>query len=284
MITISNVSQSLTLGRILSTANAQMQATQLRLATGLRINSGKDDPAGLSIAIRTQAQIRGYESAKSNSQYAQGMVDTVSSSVGMINDKFAEIKDLAIKARGAAGAEEKEIYATQAKQIYDSALGIQTTTMLNFGAPTNVAQAKASTKTFQIGPNADASSKMDVKLFGWVMEANTLGTTDFDFSSDTNIEGLITKCDNVMYGNLMQQQGYLGGVSNILESNTDLIDINVVNLTASYERIMGADIAKETANLTKYEIIAQSAAALLTQSQKFTANIALSLIIGARTY
>ncbi len=284
MITIANLSQSLRLGNILNIANTKMQEAQLRLATGLRINSGKDDPAGLSIAIKAEAQIRGYESAKLNSQYAQGVVDTVASSVGMINDKFADIKDLAIKARGAVGDGEKAMYAAEAKQIYDSVFSVQAATMTSCGAPTTVAQARTSTTSYQIGPNADASSKLDVKLFGWVLDSNTLGATDFDFTSDTNIEGLVTKCDNVMNTNLMPQQGYLGGISNVLEDNANLIDINIINLTAARERIMGADIARETAKLTKYEIITQSAAALLTQSQKFSANIALTLIVGARSY
>jgi len=282
MITISNISQSLRLGNILSIASIKMQESQVRLATGSRINSAKDDPAGLSIAIRTSAQIRGYEAAKLNSQYAQGMVDTISSSVGMINDKFAAIKDLAIQARGAVGDEGKAIYAEQAKQLYDSVFGVQTTTMLNFGAPSTVAAAKTSVTSFQVGPNGDASSKLDVKLFGWVLESNTLTATDFDFTNDANINALIAKCDTVMNNNLMPQMGYLGGISNVLDDNARLIDINIVNLTASRERIMGADIAKETASLAMYEIMAQSAAALLMQSQRLTSNIALSLIVGSR--
>lgn len=279
MITISNDYQTLKIGNILSFAIKKTEETQLRLATGLRINSAKDDPAGLSVAVKLDAQIRGCEVAKLNSQYAQSTVETVASAVGMINDKYAAIKDLAIKAQGAAGNEEKALYAEEAKQIYDSIFQIQATVMNQFGAPSDLTAAKNSTTTFQIGANADATSKLDVNLFKWVMPNTTIAPGDFDFSSDANIQAVISKSDAAMKDTLTPQQGYLGAMSNILEDNANFQSVYITNLTASRSRIMDADLAKEAGNLAKYEIMVQSAAALLSQSQSLNASVALNLIL-----
>lgn len=281
MITISNDYQSLKIGNILSFAMKKTEETQLRLATGLRINSAKDDPAGLSIAVKLGSQIRGSEVARLNSQYAQGMVETVASAVGMINDKYAAIKDLAIQAQGAIGDEQKAIYAEGAKQIYASIFQIQSTVMNQFGAPSDLTAAKNSTTTFQIGANGDATSKLDVNLFKWVMPDTTIAAGDFDFSSDANIQAVISKSDAAMHNTLVPQQGYLGAMSNILEDNANLQSVYITNLTASRSRIMDADLAKEAGNLAKYEIMVQTAAALLSQSQSLNSSVALSLISNA---
>jgi len=282
MITISNTYQSMKLGNILNFASKKMETAQLRLTTGLRINSAKDDPAGLGMAVQKDVQIRGSEVAKQNSLYAKNITDSIGSAVSIINDKYGEIKELAIKAQGALSDEQKAAYGEEAKQIYNSIVSLQATVMKDFNAPSDIATAKNSTTTFQIGWDSGAYSTKDVKLFAWVMPENTMTATDFDFTDEANITATMTKTEAVMKDTLMPEITKLGATSKILAENADLQDVNIINLSAAKSRIVDADMAREASELTKYEIMAQSAAALLVQSQNFNAGITLSLIAGSR--
>ena len=261
--------------------------TYQRLSSGLRINSAKDDAAGLQISSRLTTQINGLNQGNRNSNDAIAFAQTAEGAMDEITGMLQKVRTLAVQANnGTNTTEDKTALSAEVDSLLEEVQRIvgKTTfggkTILNGKQDnsiyTNGAAHDDGKITFQVGANSGdtieftlknmALSKMlagaDAKVFG----IGTNGAIKFDFNSaDSAPDKVLAAIDAIIAG-YDGERSNLGALQNRLESSIR----NQANVSANQadarSRIRDADFAEESANLTQQSIIQQAAASMLMQA------------------
>lgn len=254
-----NVS-SLNAQRNLANSGKSLDTSYTRLASGLRINSAKDDAAGLQISSRMTSQINGLDQGNRNANDGISMAQTAEGAMDEVTSMLQRMRTLAQQSANGTnssddrGALQKEVAALQ-EEI--TRISDQTTF-----AGTALFTA-GNTVSFQVG--ADANQTIDITLEE--IDATALGVNGYDISTDTGAQAALSTIDDV----IKKVDGYradLGAVQNRLDS-TIRNQANVSeNVSAARSRIRDADFATETANMTKQNILQQAASSILAQANQ----------------
>lgn len=235
-----------------------------RLSSGLRINSAKDDAAGLSISTRFDAQIRGLTVAQRNANDGISMMQTAEGGLNETINNLQRMRELAVQSangtnnstdRNALNAE----FAQRALEI--TRIADQTTfngtNLLNASAPASV--------DIQVGANA---TEVIAVTFG-DMSAATLGVDSGSISIDgadsTNANAAITAIDTALE-TVNTQRSTFGAAQNRFESTIANLGTSIENLSASKSRILDADFAAESAKLAKSNVLQQAGISVLAQA------------------
>jgi len=267
---------SLNAQRNLSTSNAGLGNTIQRLSSGLRVNSAKDDAAGLAIAERMNAQVRGMNVAIRNANDAISLSQTAEGALGKIGDSLQRMRELAVQSANATNSTEdraalqKEFGELQAEigRVVDG-------TTFNGTALFTGTDAF----TFQVGAGTTDNDQIDITRsdlsadtsMTTVTDAATTIGTDAD-TSRTAIDAIDAALDTVN-----SERANYGAAQNRFESVISNLQISAENVTAARSRIMDADFAKETAELTRTQILTQAGTAMLAQANQAPQNV-LSLL------
>ncbi|MGM3276856.1 flagellin N-terminal helical domain-containing protein [Ralstonia sp. 24A2] len=290
MLSLHTNAAAMNIQKAIGNNRANLNTTMTRLGTGHRINSAKDDAAGLQIAVRLQAQTRGMGVAMQNTQNASSMLQTADGAMNEVTNVLYRMKDLATQAAdGSSSADDKK-----AMQAEFDALGRELNNIMNNtsygGSKLLVGGKLANSMTFQIGASKDEtmtvdfSSKItgtdgvDTKLKGLSATYTTPDSTTVGAeltgagSASTAIENLSKALDAV--GSLRSDVGAaenrLGHVYNNLG--------NMSTNTADAEgRIMDADMATESAKMSSQQVLMQAGMAMLKQTSSMN-QMVLSLI------
>lgn len=276
MISITNTSEMARFQRILQSAQALTEKAAIRVATGYKINSAADDPAGYQIASGLTRQIRGIETANQNAVLAQKFVKTASDGVESMTGYAGEIRELALQALYATD-EEKAVLELKAQGIMDSLKNVKNTS--KFG---NADVYREEGFTFQTGYSADGVSniKIETSLESDELSGFDIDSYEIDFTSeDADIEAVVNDFDQLEQ-DLAMVNTKLGVAQNTLEDTIETQETTYENITAARSTIIDADLAQEVANLTQGELLSEMAVALMQQSMQFNANLAVSLIAG----
>ncbi|RDD52091.1 flagellin [Aeromonas sp. ARM81] len=254
-----NVS-SLNAQRNLANSGKSLDTSYTRLASGLRINSAKDDAAGLQISSRMTSQINGLDQGNRNANDGISMAQTAEGAMDEVTSMLQRMRTLAQQSANGTnsdddrGALQKEVAALQ-KEI--TRISDQTTF-----AGTALFTA-GNTVSFQVG--ADANQTIDITLEE--IDAAALGVDGYNISTDAGAQSALSTIDAV----IKKVDGYradLGAVQNRLDS-TIRNQANVSeNVSAARSRIRDADFATETANMTKQNILQQAASSILAQANQ----------------
>jgi len=243
-----------------------------RVSSGLRINSAKDDAAGLQIANKLNSQVRGLNVAMRNAsdgislaQVAEGVTEESSN----ILQRLRELSVQAANGSTADGGSEKTALQTEATSLIAELDRISSTTKFGDIA---LLDGTFGTKSFQVGANA--SETIDLTLAG--TDSTTLGINAIDISTAAGANTAIGLLDTAM-DTLDTQRGTVGAVQNRLEHTISNLGNIAENASAARSRIMDADMAAETANMTRFQIQQQASVAMLAQANQ-TPNIVLSLL------
>ena len=253
----------------LTDINKQMGTYQLRLASGKRINSAADDPAGFTIARKLQARSRGIAQALNNAGDAKSVLSTAEGGLQNISDILVTVKEKVTQAtNGSLSGTELSAIVTQvtdfAKEI-DSIIG-----QTKFNGQ-QLLDANYASKTFQIG--ADATDTLTFGLSATIDSAD-LGLsalTTANIGSAATLGSVDAAIDKI--STELQGVGSLIARLDFKESN---LAVQMTNMDAAASRIWDADMAKEQLNLTKLNILQQTAVAQLTQANS-APNVVLSL-------
>jgi flagellin len=258
---------SLNSQRALNLSQNSMQTSLERLSSGLRINRAKDDAAGLAIAQRFTAQIRGLEQANRNANDGISMLQTAEGALDEVSNALQRMRELAVQAANATvddpdkGSLNIE-YQALAEEITRNATSTTFNGVLVIGDDV--------TLSFQIGYNngdtvdvdtADVTGEpgMTAALGGNILTAADAGTAMDDI--DAALE------------EVAQLRAAFGAAQNRLESvvrnNANIVE----NQSAARSRIMDADFAAETANLTRTQILQQAGVAMLAQANALPQNV-----------
>ncbi|MDA8168213.1 MAG: flagellin [Nitrospiraceae bacterium] len=355
MLTVNTNMLSLTAQTNLDKTQGLLQTSMQRLSSGLRINSAKDDAAGIAIASRMESQINGLGQAVRNANNAVSLVQTIGGAMSEVHDALQRMRELALQAADGSNASsdrqslDAEFQALKAeigdiasrtqfnganvldgsfgaslsnvgtnlstangivsidntggsvtnytlsvsgtvltlsdavntesvdisslpsgfntKEVAFSSLGITVTvnSALTNVSSNNTFDLAASTNgaAFQVGANAGETlsiSSVDVRT-------NTLGINSADILTVSDASSAIDTVTTAL-NTVLSDMGQMGAVNNRLDSKISNLNNIIDNTTAAQSRIMDADFASETANMTKAQILQQAGISVLAQANQ----------------
>jgi flagellin len=256
---------SLSAQRNLNRTQSGMQTAIERLSSGLRVNSAKDDAAGLAIASRIDAQVRGINVAVRNAGDAISLAQTAEGGLNEITNMLQRMRELAVQSANATNSTSDRANLNAEFQQLNTEITRQIgATTFNGIAVLNT----ASTQTFQVGANTTDTIAVTTS----VVSAAPGG----DVTSAANATTAMTNVDTAIDAVTTARATY-GAVQNRFESVINNLQVAGENQAAARSRIMDADFAMETANLTRLQILQQAGTAMVAQANAVPQSV-LSLL------
>ncbi|MCQ8126926.1 flagellin N-terminal helical domain-containing protein [Methylomonas rivi] len=279
MVINTNVA-SLNSQRMLDRTNMSLKTSMERLSSGLRVNSAKDDAAGLAIADRMTSQIRGMTVAMRNANDGISMAQTAESAMGSITETLQRMRDLGVQAanRGAVSDSDRQKLQTEFKQLGDEINRIIENTEFNGKKILNGSLVGA---IFQVGAGTSTNNQISITVSdlqgvsgisavaGGGVSIGSAATSDGVLSAINTIDTAISKIDDF--------RATLGAVQNRFTTTIGNLQSSIENQSAARSRILDADFAVETSNLSRSQILQQAGTAMLAQANQSTQSV-LSLL------
>ncbi|MFL1513425.1 flagellin FliC [Pseudomonas prosekii] len=271
-LTVNTNVTSLNVQKNLNRASDALSTSMQRLSSGLKINSAKDDAAGLQIATRMSSQIRGGTQAIQNANDGISVAQTAEGALQASTDILQRMRELAVKARnGTNGDKDQEATNSEFAQMSDELTRISASTNLN---GKNLLDGSAGTVTLQVGANTGSANHIDLVLSGKFdavslsVGSGTVALTGATPSAAAlAADNAITAIDAAI-ASINSTRASLGASQNRLTSTiSNLQNINE-NTTAAQGRVQDTDFAAETANLTKQQTLQQASTAVLAQANQ----------------
>ncbi|WP_412479212.1 flagellin [Azonexus sp. IMCC34839] len=265
---------SLNAQRNLNTSQGALHTALERLSSGLRVNSAKDDAAGLSIATRMTAQSRGMSVAIRNANDGISLAQTAEGALGQIRDHLMRMRDLAVQSANATNtAGDRSALNAEFSQLQAEVARIIVQTKFN---GKEIVGASAGSNEFQVGANA--GEKVTVTTTN--LSANTdflsvVNNLSIGVTVDRASEALVQLDAALVTVNA--ERSTLGAAQSRFEGIISMLQVARENQTAASSRIMDADYAAETASLTRAQILQQAGTAMLAQANALPNNV-LSLL------
>ena len=284
--TINTNIASLNAQRNLNMSQSSLMTSMQRLSSGLRVNSAKDDAAGLAIAERMNAQVRGMNVAIRNANDGISLAQTAEGALGKVGDALQRMRELALQARNATNSDsDKESlnkeYGELAKEI-QRVLGGTT-----FNGK-NILGGGAGTQTFQVGANVESFDTIDIittDMTGAATITTVAGTggstPTLGIGSAASTADLATVVGNIdsAIDLINSERATLGAAQSRFEAVISNLQISAENQAAARSRIMDADFAAETASLSRAQILQQAGNAMVAQANQLPQQV-LQLLRG----
>ncbi|WP_394672711.1 flagellin [Limnobacter sp.] len=286
MLGINTNVASLTAQKNLSGSGMGLNNAIARLSSGLRVNSAKDDAAGLAIAERMQAQIKGYDVAARNANDGISLLQVADGAMGKISDNLQRMRELAVQAKnGTLNDTDRVNLNREYAELANEVDRIVTGSTFNGN---NMFDAANKTLSFQVGTGNAVSDTLALNLTDDGLAAgNDLSTimTNGAASIQANLNGVDTVANattaittlDASIDAITGIRAVVGAGQSRLEQVASFADLSSTNLQAARGRIMDADFAKETAALTRSQILQQAGTAMLAQANQLPNNV-LSLL------
>jgi flagellin len=266
---------SLNTQRNLSTSQAQLNTSIQRLSSGLRVNSAKDDAAGLAIAERMNAQIKGMNVAIRNANDGISLAQTAEGALGKISDNLQRMRELAVQAANDSnGTADRANLDEEYKQLALENARVIANTKFNGQNLLTGAGGSSGAFEFQIGAGTTTDDRITVTTtaIGTSMGTNTQGAAATLGATATTARTAMDNIDTAINA-LTTARSKFGAVQNRFESVIGSLQIASENQSASRSRIMDADFASETASLTRGQILQQAGTAMLAQANSLPNNV-----------
>lgn len=243
-------------------ANRMQSQAMERLSSGKRINSAKDDAAGLAVATRMQAASRGFTQAIRNANDGISLAQTADSAAGSVSDILVRMRDLAMQASTGTlsdadrGLVQKEVTAL-ISQIGD--IVGQTTFNGNKLLDGSVAAG------FDIQTGINTGENVNITI--GKLDATTLGVNALSVATAAGATGALATLDTAIT-TVAGERANLGAQQNRLEAAVDNLTSRVTNLDESRSRIEDADFSAESTKLAAAQILSQASTAMLAQANQ----------------
>jgi flagellin len=256
----------------MSTNNANQAKNMERLSSGLRINRGADDAAGLSISEKMRAQIRGLDQASKNAQDGVSMIQTADGALNEVHSILQRMRELAVQASNDTNqTDERTTVGNELTELGKEITSIMGNTTFNGQKLLNgTAGDGAGNVKIQTGADTTQQMTMNFKTSGIDLTAiNTavgaLDATDVATADDATalIATIDTQIEAVSTG-----RSTLGAYQNRLEFTVNNVNSASQNLSVAESRIRDVDMAKEMMESSKNSILAQAAQAMLAQANQ----------------
>ena len=256
---------SLNAQRNLSTSQSSMATALQRLSSGLRINSAKDDAAGLAIASSMTAQIRGMNQAVRNSNDGISFAQTAEGALGEVSNMLQRIRELAVQSKsGTYSTADRTNLNAEATALQAQISDILTNTKFNGVSVFDFAATDTASDAITIQVGAGTETVDVAKAF---LDSDDFGATDFAVDSVANATTTIALVDTNL-GAINTARAGLGASQSRLESVVNNLTNVVTNLSDARSRIEDADFSQETTKLAKAQILSQASTAMLAQANQ----------------
>ena len=275
-LTINTNLISLNAQRNLAMSQTSLATSMQRLSSGLRVNSAKDDAAGLAIAERMSAQVRGMTVASRNANDGISMAQTAEGSLGQVGDALQRMRELAVQSRNSSNSNaDKDSLDKEFGQLANEIQRVLGGTTFN---GKHVLGTDAGTLSFQVGANTTGNDTIDLVTVNMTTDSSitTVAGTDnagagrAKIDSSASSSALATVIDNIdtAINTVNTQRATMGASQSRFSAVISNLQIGIENQTAARSRIMDADFAAETANLSRSQILQQAGNAMIAQANQ----------------
>ena len=272
--TINTNPMSLNAQRNLTTSQSSLATSVQRLSSGLRVNSAKDDAAGLAIADRMNAQSKGFDMAIRNANDGISMAQTAESSMQAITDNLQRMRELAVQsANGVYTTGDRASLDTEFQQLAQEISRVITGTKFNDQTVLN----PTGDMVFQVGAGTSATDQItvgsgDVNAWTASLAPDTAGLANNISAGSAAATAAISAIDDAL-DELNTARGTWGAVQNRFSSVVSTLQVASENAKSSRGRIMDADFAQETSNMTRAQILQQAGTAMIAQANSMPNNV-----------
>jgi flagellin len=258
---------SLNAQRNTSNSQSALSTAMQRLSSGLRVNSAKDDAAGLAIAERMSAQVKGMNVAVRNANDGISLAQTAEGALGKVGESLQRMRELAVQARNATNSDsDKDSLDKEFQQLSSEISRVLGGTTFNGKA----ILASTAGQTFQIGANTTDNDIIVVTTNDMTQDASITAVTAEKIDSTVDTAGLATVIDDLdgAIDRVNTERALYGATQNRFDSVISNLQVSVENQSAAKSRIMDADFATETANLSRAQILQQAGNAMIAQANQ----------------
>jgi len=273
--TINTNVASLNAQRNLSASQSSLSTSMQRLSSGLRVNTAKDDAAGLAIAERMNAQVRGMNVAIRNANDGISLAQTAEGALGKVGDSLQRMRELAVQARNATNSNsDKESLNKEYNELAKEIQRVLGGTKFN---GKSILGSDAGSQTFQVGAGVTTNDSIEITTTDLTSDtsistvAGTSGNSPTagigSAASASDIATVITNIDTAI-DKINSERATLGASQSRFDSVISNLQISVENQSAARSRIMDADFASETANLSRAQILQQAGNAMVAQANQ----------------
>ncbi len=272
-LTINTNVASLNAQRNLGVSQNNLGKSMQRLSSGLRINSAKDDAAGLAISDRMTSQIRGLNQAVRNANDGISMAQTAEGALQETTNILQRMRELAVQsANDTNTADDRNSLNAEVTQLKAELDRIALNTKFNGKTLLSGAFATGANGVFQVG--ADAGQTITMSIAG--ATATQLAVNNTTVSTRAKASTAIAAVDTAIKS-VDTIRGNLGAIQNRFESTISNLQNVAENLAAARSRILDADIAQETSAMIRNNILQQAGVSILAQANQ-SPQLALSLL------
>ena len=271
-VRIFNNIPSLNAQRILGINNDRLAKSVERIASGIRVNRGADDAAGLAISEALRSDIRALRQAVRNANDGISLINVAEGALNEQSGILIRLRELASQAAtGTVGSTERQTIQLEFSALSNELDRIAATTEFNGQGLVDGSLGSTVSSTnqvlIQIGINSSSNSRINLNE-EVALRAITTSTLGIDVLSVSTAANALTTLDtvNTAISSVTQGRGKVGAVQNRLVRTIANLSISVENLTAAESAIRDADIAEEVALLTRNQILVQAATAMVGQA------------------
>jgi flagellin len=260
-------------GNASTAANAMLSQAMQRLSTGSRINSGKDDAAGIAIASSMTASIRGMNQGVRNANDGIAMAQTADGALNEVTNMLQRIRELAVQsASGTYSDSDRDNLQTEVGALSTQITNILTNTQFNKVSLFDGSAGASGDITIQAGASAADTVTMS---FGAIDLSSATGV---DISAASDASDALSTIDDAL-ATVNTARATFGAAASQLQSVVNNLSNNVENLSQARSGIQDADFSAETAALAKAQILSQASTAMLAQANQSQQGV-LSLLKG----
>jgi len=267
MVINTNVASINSQNRLTQTSN-NLTTSMERLSSGLRVNSAKDDAAGLAISNKMTSQIRGMTVAVRNASDGISLAQTAESAMGVMTETMQRMRDLAVQSANTGGVtgEDRAKLQTEFKQLNDELTRVIGNT--EFNGKKIIKGSLAGGAKFQIGANTTSDNQIAISIANLsatisLVTKGSIGST----ATPSKIKSAIINIDKAI-ASIDTARAKLGAIQNRFTTTIANLQSSIENQSAARSRITDTDFASETASLSRNQILQQAGTAMLAQANQ----------------
>ena len=256
----------------LSNTQNSLSNTLGRISSGMRINSAADDAAGLGVATQLTTQADSMEQAMRNANDGISIIQTAEGATGEVTNILNRMRELAVQSSSETLADGERVYINEEFDQLNQEIGrIAEVTEFN-----GVQLSNSTTTSIQVQVGIDNAASSQIQISLGDLRNTVLGVGALDLSTSGGAQAAITAIDTAI-DNVSSQRSTLGSVQNRLDSSLNSSTNYLESLRSAESQIMDADFAKESTEMSKFQIMQQAGVASLAQAKNINQAV-LSLL------
>ena len=267
--------------RNLSASQSALSTSMQRLSSGLRINSAKDDAAGLAIGERMNAQVRGMNVAIRNSNDGISLAQTADGALAQVSNSLQRMRELSVQARNSTNASsDRDSLSKEFTQLQSEISRVLGGTTFN---GKHILGSDAGTLNFQVGANTTKDDVVSISTTNMkssdtkITTVTSSTTSTIDSTASFAAVGDVINAIDSAIDDVNNTRATFGAAQNRFDSIISNLQSGVENQSAARSRIMDADFASETADMSRANVMQQAGTAMIAQANQQPSQV-LSLL------